>query len=219
MTSFRRTPMIFAVILAAGLVLAAGCKDEENPVQVTSDPIVEPTTPEILMAQFQAGYEARDKTDYLALLDPDFQFILRPETAARYPELGPSLDFAEEERIHIRLFSGDSVVDPLGDIYPAVQTIVFQTFEALNDWADTDDSLLFPDARWAPFDVDLLIDCGQTYSTYKATGQVKIYVREYSRNEGNEEINIFKLAGMVDLTQSDKGVEATPWGLIKAFYR
>lgn len=211
--------MVLTLILAAGLVLAAGCKDEENPVQVTPDPIVEPQTPEDLVAQLMTGYEARDKSDYLALLDPDFQFILRPETTARYPELGPSLDFDEEERIHNRMFSGESVVDPLGDLHPAVQTIVFNTFEAVDSWADTDDPLLFPDARWALFDVELLFDRGQVYSALQATGQVKIYVREITRAEGNEEITYFNLAGMVDLTRSDKGVEATPWGLIKALYR
>lgn len=211
--------MILAVILAAGLVLAAGCQDEENPVLVTPDPIVEPRTPEALLSQFRAAYETQDKTDYLSLLDPDFQFILQPETTARFPELGPSLDYDEEERIHLRMFSGESVVDPLGNLHPAVQTIVFHTFEAVDSWTDTDDPLRFPDARWAPFDVVLLFDRGQVYSALQATGQVKIYVREITRAEGTEEITYFKLAGMVDLTRSDKGVEATPWGLIKAFYR
>ena len=54
---------------------------------------------------------------------------------------------------------------------------------------------------------------------YDATGVAKIYVREHSRMAGSEEINFYKLAGIVDLTQSDKGVERTPWGLIKALYR
>jgi len=219
MASKFRPLWVLVVLLAAVLVFLGGCKDDENPVQVTPDPIVEPDTPEALLSRLQAGYEARDKADYLSLLTPDFLFILRPETTNRYPELGPALDFAEEERIHNRMFSGQGVVDPMGDLQPAVQAVSFQTFQALNDWSETDDPLQFPDTQRALFNVELLIDCGQNFSTYKATGRVKIYVREYSRLEGAEEITYYKLAGMVDLTQSDKGVERTPWGLIKAFYR
>ncbi len=219
MTNIFRSLWVLVVLLAAVLVFLGGCKDEENPVQVTPDPIVEPDTPQALMSRLRAGYETRDKTDYLSLLDPDFLFLLQQETTARYPELGPSLDFAEEERIHTRMFSGQGVVDPLGDLWPAVLNVGFLAFRAMNVWADTDGSLQFPDTQWALFEVDLLIDCGPSFSTYKATGQVKIYVREYSRMQGTEEITYYKLAGMVDLTQSDKSTERTSWGLIKAFYR
>ncbi len=219
MKRMKKSRWALALLSVGIMALAAGCGGDDDPVQVTEDPPVEPRTPEALLGAFQAGYEARDSDQYLALLDTDFQFILREETAARFPDLGPALDFAEEERIHQRMFSGEGVTDPGGDPRPGVREVVFYQFRAQDGWADSDDADNFPNAIWAPFELDLIIDCGQEFSTYKATGQAKIYVREYSRMNGGEEVTFFKLAGMVDLTQSDKGVERTPWGLIKAFYR
>jgi hypothetical protein len=180
---------------------------------------VEPGTPEILLSGIMTAYEEMDKEDYLALLDPDFLFILKPETAARYPDLGPTLDFTEEDRIHGRMFSGEPVTDPGGNRQPAVRAVGWPHFQAQDVWAETDDVDQFPGTIWAPFEVDLIVDCGQEFATFKATGVTKIYVREYSRMVGGQEMPYYKLAGIVDLTQSDKGVERTPWGLIKALYR
>lgn len=208
-----------AILLMGILVLAAGCNDDD-PVRVTEeDPPVEPPTPQALLEYVLTAYEDMDKDLYLELLDPDFLFVLRPETAARFPELGPTLDVVEEEQIHRRMFSGEHVTDPDGDRQPGVRQIGWQIFQAQDSWAESDDVDRFPDTMWAPFDVDLIVDCGQEFSTFKATGVAKFYVRQHSRLAGDEEITYFKLAGIVDLTQSDKGVERTPWGLIKALYR
>lgn len=218
MKAMKSSRWVLVVVSLGILVLAAGCSDDD-PVQVTGTTDPEPNTPQELLVYFQTSYEARDVDNYLALLDPDFQFILREDTALRYPDLGPALDFDEEEQIHHRLFSGSMVIDPGGDPQPGVREVIFNHFQALDYWAPTDDEANFPNAFYAPFELDLIIDCGQEFATYKATGQAKIYVREYSRMNGSEEVIFYKLAGMVDLTQADKGIERTPWGLIKALYR
>jgi hypothetical protein len=200
------------------LFLFAGC-NEDDPVGVTEDPPVEPPTAQALLEYVMTAYEDMDKDLYLALLDPDFLFVLRPETAARFPALGPELDVVEEERIHRRMFSGEQVTDPDGDRQPAVRQIGWPHFQALDDWVESDDVDRFPGTFWAPFAVDLIVDCGQGFATFQAAGVVKVYVREHARLAGNEEITYYKLAGIMDLTESDKGVERTPWGLIKALYR
>lgn len=218
MTNISRTPMILAVILAAGLVLAAGCKDDENPVVVNDQPPTEPGTPSELVSRFLEAYEARDSEKYLALLDPGFLFILQPETAFRMPTVGDMLDFTEEARIHQRLFSGEAVTDPNGELRPGVLNVHVPLLEAQDGWADTDNETLFPDAVWASFEVAIVFDRGQTHSSFQVNGVAKIYARAFTHMVAGEEHTYYRLAGMVDLTQSDKGVEATPWGLIKAFF-
>lgn len=218
MTSNHRAPMIFAVILAASLMLAAGCSDDENPVEVNNQPPIEPRTPSELVFNFLTTYEARDSEKYMALLDPGFLFLLQSETTLRMPSVGDKLDYDEEGRIHRRMFSGEAVIDPQGEHRPGVQDIGFPVFQAQTGWAATDNETLFPDAVWALFEVAIIFDRGQTHSTFQVNGLTKIYARAYTHMVNGEEHTYFRLAGMVDLTESNKGVEATPWGLIKAFF-
>jgi hypothetical protein len=219
MTKIARTPMALAVLLMGSLLLTAGCSDDEDPVRVISSPATEPKSTNELMSSFQAFYEARDSEKYLALLDPDFLFLLQSETVDRIPDLGNMLDFAEEERIHQRMFSGEAVIDPQGEFRPAILNIEFRQFRALDVWSETDNETLFPNSVWAPFGVELVFDCGQEHSTFEVNGVTKIYARAYSRMVEGTEITHYLMAGMVDLTFLEKGVERTPWGLIKAFYR
>lgn len=210
---------ISTLLFLAALVLVSACGGDDDPVQLPEDPTVEPRSPFDLLLGFQTAYADRDLKTYLALLDPEFRFFLHPLTVNLYPELAAGLDLTREEQIHERMFSGEGVIDPDLEPRPGVQQIYFNEFQPLDTWKTTDDPTNFPEATWALFDLDMVIDCGQNFTTYEARGQVKIYIREYTRMAGGKEIKYYKLAGMLDLTQSDKGVERTPWGLIKVFYR
>jgi len=211
--------MKFLVPLMLLVLVVGACNDEDPPQVVTPAPIVEPRTPQELMASFQTAYETMDAAAYLGLLDSDYLFVLREETALRFPDLGETLDLAEERRIHERMFSGSSVVDPDGGTQPALLGMGFLEFRALDGWNGSDDPARFPDTVWAPFGVDFLFDCGQEFATYKALGTIKVYARRYTRLVGGKEVYSYRMAGVVDLTESGKGVERTSLGLIKAFYR
>ena len=212
--------VILHLFLGFALLMAfSGCGDDEEPYQPPEDPPVEYRSVGELVEGFESAYEGRDLKAYLNCLDPDFRFILHPDTQARYPDLGPSLDFSQEDRIHGRMFSGEAVADPVGNPQPGVQGIAFNKLLALDSMQPTDDQNNFPGALWAPFDIELLIDCGPAFTTYRAEGRLKIYVRRYIRMSGGKEVEYYLLAGMVDMTDSGKGVENTPWGLIKVFYR
>ncbi len=207
------------VLMFTVLLVASGCGDDEDPVRVETDPPIGPESTAELVTQFMAAYEAKDVEKYLALLDPDYLMILSDETIFRFPDVGPTLDFAEEERIHKRMFSGKSVTDPLGDLIPGVLAIGFGVFKALDDWSPSDNEDRFPGAVWAPFQVELLFDRGQNFSTLKFGGTVKFYARSHEIMVGDTEKTVFLMAGMVDLTYLAKGVEDTPWGVVKALYR
>jgi hypothetical protein len=67
---YSRTKMLPAVLLAGGIFLAIGCKEEENPVLVGSQPPTEPRSANELVTRFLAAYEAKNADQYPALQDP-----------------------------------------------------------------------------------------------------------------------------------------------------
>jgi hypothetical protein len=209
---------VLLMLAVAVLLTAAGCS-EEDPVQVKEDPVIGPGTPEELVTQFMATYEARDVVNYLALLDPDFEMELTAETIEDFPDVGPTLDYAEEEQIHTRMFSGENVTDPNGNLVPGVQDISFSVLMALAGWSPSTDADPFPDTVWAPFEMMILFDRGQSFSTMKVEGVVKIYARAHEAKVDGAAHSYFLMAGMTDLTQFTKSTETFSWGSVKALYR
>ena len=57
-------------------MILAGCSDDDDPVRVVPDPRIGPVSPDELMTQFLAAYEAMNVDNYLALLDPEFLMVL-----------------------------------------------------------------------------------------------------------------------------------------------
>jgi len=177
-----------------------------------------PGSPYQLMANFQTIYETRDFDEYRKLMHPDFLTILQDETIMEFPDVGTTLDVAEEERIHERMFSGEAVTDTKGYLVPGVLNIDFRVFRALDDWTMSPVGDLFPEAERAPFEVDFMFDRGQSYSTLKVNGTIKFYVT--SRDSLHEGIDrqYYQMIGQVDLT-GFKAIETTSWGTVKALFR
>jgi len=210
---------VLLMLATAVLLTAAGCS-EDDPVKVQDDdPVTGPATTAELVAQFRTTYEAMDVENYQALLDPDFLMLLTAETTGDFPDVGPTLDFDEEERIHTRMFSGDNVSDPNGGLVPGVQGIDFPVLMALTGWSQTDDTDNFPDTVWAAYEVVFHFNRGQEYSTLKVEGTVKIYARAHETMIAGTAHSYFLMAGMTDLTQFMKSTESHCWGSVKALYR
>ena len=215
----NRVFLMLAVVALAGMMILAGCSDEDDPVKVVPDPPIGPESADELVAQFLAAYEAMDVDNYVALLDPEFLMILQEDTIDEFPDVGTTLDFTEEERIHQRMFSGESVTDPNGNFVPGVQTIDFSEFMALAAWSPSDDVDRFPDTVWTSYEVVVMFYRGQQFSMLRVTGMVKIYVRAHEVMVDGEEKTYYLMAGMVDLTGSGKGTEVESWGGVKALFR
>ena len=212
--------LILVAVALAGMMILAGCSDDD-PVKVVPDPEppIGPDSPDELMAQFLTAYESMDLEKYLALLDPEFLMLLQESTIIDFPDVGETLDFTKEERIHQRMFSGEDLTDPDGNFTPGTRAIAFSVFRALAGWVPNEDPDQFPGTVWAPFEVGLLFDRGQQFSTLKVEGTVKIYARAHEVEVDGTTFAYYLMAGMVDLTGNGKGTESGPWGSVKALYR
>jgi len=178
-----------------------------------------PGSPDQLMENFRTIYETRDVGEYLKLMHPDFLTILQESTTEEFPDVGTTLDFSEEQHIHKRMFSGQAVTDPQGDLVPGVLSIDFNAFHALDTWQVTPPDDIFPNTEWAPFEVVILLDRGQNYSTLKVEGVIKFYVTSEVFKQNGLKQNFYQMIGQVDLTGGFKSTEETNWGSVKALYR
>lgn len=208
----------FLIAVISVLLMATGCSDDD-PVQVQDDPATGPESPDVLMSLIMAAHETRNVSQYLALLDPEFQMFLSDETRQEFPTVGPTLDYAEEEWIHTRMFSGENVTNPEGNLVPGVQGISFYVFMPMDAWTPTVEGDPIEDAVWAPYQVVIHFDRGQTYSTMKVEGVVNVFARAHEITVAGKKETFYLLAGMTDLTYFAKGTETASWGSIKAWYR
>jgi hypothetical protein len=201
-------PKIYLMLAAIALLIAlAGCifSPEDDPVPPPVTPPQElpfPGSPDVLMQNFQTIYETRDYDDYRDIMHPDFLTILQDETIQDFPDVGETLDVNEELRIHQRMFSGDPVTDPNGNLVPGVVNISFSRFLPIDTWAISPPTDIIPNAEWALYDVEFLFDRGQTYSTLKVQGTIKFYVTSRDSLHLGTVRQYYQMIGQVDLTSS-----------------
>jgi len=178
-----------------------------------------PSSPDQLMENFQTVYEFRYAEGYRELMHPDFLTILQQSTTDEFPDVGTTLDFNEERRIHERMFSGDAVADPEGNLVPGVSHIAFNVFRATDTWVVSPQDGIIPNALWAPFEVDFMFVRGQNFSTLKTSGVIKFYVASKDSLHQGTIKQYYQMIGQVDLTNLGKAVEESNWGSIKALWR
>lgn len=178
-----------------------------------------PDSPDQLMANFLTIYETMQVYDYLRTMHPEFETILQPSTMFEFPDVGPTLSRYEEQNVHKRMFSTQAVTDPDGNLVPGVQAIVFDVFEKMAPWEIADPDGMFPDALWAPYQVSIMWDRGQSYSTMRVEGIIHFYVVSRDFEYKDEARQFFQMIGQVDLTGNIKATEESSWGTVKALFR
>jgi len=177
-----------------------------------------PGSADVLMSNFRTIYETRDFIEYRKIMHPDFLTILQDATVQEFPDVGTTLDVSEELRIHERMFSGDAVTDPQGVLVPGVLSIDFNNFRALDDWKVSPAGDIIPNAQWAPFEVGLLFDRGQNFSTLRVEGTIKFYVTSRDSMHQDSLEQYYQMIGQVDFQSFMKESENIPWGSVKALY-
>lgn len=207
--------------MLAALTVLVGCVHEDPFIPPAGTPgLPFPDTPDQLMQNFRTAYETMDITEITRLMDPTFVTILQQVTTTRFPAVGPTLDVLEETRIHERMFSKQSVVDPVGLTVPGIQTINFQTFECVDTWAPSLWTDPIPNTTCARYDVTILFDRGGSFAEVKARGMIKFYVMQRDSVVAGVDRPYYRMVGQLDLTQdSGKASQTTAWGTVKAFFR
>ncbi|MBM4131939.1 hypothetical protein FJ250_13095 [bacterium] len=178
-----------------------------------------PDTPDKLMTNFVAMYTSLNAAALAPLLHPQYVMYLQQSTYAEFPTVGTTLDTAEEQRIHERMFSGSDVTDPEGNLVPGIEEITFQTFERQGAWATSLPADPIPGTMYGLFDVVILADRGSGHSVLKAQGSLKVYVAPMDTVVAGETRTCYRMRGLVDWTGDIKASETENWGSIKALFR
>ncbi len=176
-------------------------------------------TEDQLMANFRNVYEEMNFASFDELMHPDFIMLLQQSTIEEFPDLGQTLDLAEEMRIAERMFGGVPVTDPDGALVPGISGIAFPVFARQGAWVDTPDNDPIPHTRSAFYDVMIYFD-RVGYSTMRVEGMIKFYVAgRDSLHNGTEQV-FYEMKGQFDLTgEPVKAVEGASFGSVKALFR
>lgn len=178
-----------------------------------------PDTPDKLMENFLTMYETMNPAALAPLLHPQYVMILQESTYMQFPSVGTTLDPAEEQRIHERMFGGTNVTDPDGALVPAIEDITFPYFARSGAWGTSLPSDQIPDTPYALYEVEIWMDRGVGHTILKTTGYLKAYVAAVDTVVAGETRSCYRLRGLVDLTLDNKASESFSWGSSKALFR
>lgn len=213
------------VLMFGVLLVASGCSDDkENPlIPGTGDNIPDsslpfPDTPEQLMANFQKIYETMDVDEYKLILDPAFETHLQQSSQNEFPGVGPTLDMTEENHLHQRMFLGEQLQDANGNFLPAIAAFGFSKFRILVGWGMSLPTDPIPNTLSAMYEVDILVDRGQNFSTQKVAGTIRFYVTTAEGILNDQPKTYYRLVGQLDLTNPGKSTDVIAWGSLKALY-
>jgi hypothetical protein len=132
------------------------------------------------MIAFQQMYENRDYDRMRDIMHPDFFMVLQQSTREDFPDVGDFIELNEELRMHERMFSGQSVVDPNGSIVPAISEITFSKFRQIGDWITAPQKgTLFPNADYGTWQIEILFT-RPGYKDISAEGQVQFLSQSHS---------------------------------------
>lgn len=204
------TKKILLLLFAVALIVApAGCifspdEDDDDTGGGGTTPVglPFPATEDILMENFRLSYEDMDFNSFRDMLHPDYVFLLQPSTTEEFPDVGDQFSREEEIEIARRMFAGDPVTDPDGNLVPGISTISFDHYEQQGEWDTSSGNDVIPDSQFALFDVTFLFD-RPGHSTLKVVGQIKFYVAARDSFHNGATRDYWQMRGQQDLTNSN----------------
>lgn len=194
----KRNLMLLAVAL---LVVPAGCifsPPEDTTPTKPGETLPFADSPQQLMENFQTVYEDMDIDGYREVINSDFVIYLSQDTIDEYSLPREFFDYDEEVQITERMFSGNAITRPNGDIIPGITRIQFNLFQAEEAWAVSPADHRIPNAPWAPYRVDFTIDQGSVQ--LNITGIIEFYLStEQVEHQGRTQTK-YTMVGQVDYT-------------------
>ena len=119
-----------------------------------------------------------------------------------------------------RIFAGNAITRPNGDIIPGITRIEFNIFQAEADWAVAAEDHDFAGAIWAPFRVDITVDQGNE-GRFDINGIIEFYLGAESVEYQGSTVTNYRMVGQVDYTGyywAKRPTEDTAWGDLKALF-
>jgi hypothetical protein len=168
-----------------------------------------PVVADELMTRFGAVYADMDASGYAAILDSRFTTVLQQSTRDSFPDVGDTLGYIAELRIHQRMFSRQNVTDPNGQFIPAIQSVEVDTLQRVGEWSQSPANDPFPLAECAVYRVSLRMDRGAVMPTTVVSGQIKFYVTHHDVIVDGIARPSYQLLGQVDMTREQQ-VVTTP---------
>lgn len=197
----------------------------DNAQSGSTDNRVFPSTPDILMGNFQFAYETMSSTDLANAMHPQSMMVLQQSTRNTFPDVGATLDHTELTRIIERMFSKQDVVDPSGELVPGVATIEFQAFQRVSAWTRSLPGDVIPDTECALYGIQVRVDRGQNYSVINVGGNIRFYVSHRDSTVAGVTRPYYRIIGQADLTDDPlasagaKGYESSSWGSAHVLFR
>jgi len=196
--------LLLLLATLAMLIFAAGCifsPDKETgggpPPPPSTMPY--PGSRDQLMLNFKQIYEDMDYDAFREMMHEDYFMILQQSTIDDFPSVGPTIDLAEELRMHERMFAGDPVTDPDGVLVPGISSISFEEFRQLGEWVKSPPNDPIPNADSGTWQVDFLF-ARPGFLDFSVKGQIKFYVSKRDSTAGGITKDYWQMVGQKDET-------------------
>lgn len=197
----RLTRVLMLAALAV-LVVPAGCIFSPDDGGGTPPPPTElpfAGTPDQLMKNFQTVYEAMDIDGYRQVIDTDFRIYLSQDTIDEYFLPRDFFDYDEEVLITERMFSGNAITRPNGDIIPGITRIQFNIYEPVSAWETSPADHRIPNALWATYQVQFVIEQGNV-GRLNIDGRINFYLTSEEVEFQGRMQTRWKMVGQEDYT-------------------
>ncbi|MBU2503051.1 hypothetical protein KJ682_17095 [bacterium] len=200
MKSFLTLGLVGLLLFPTGCIFSPD--DNDGPVGGSSAGLPFPGSPDQLMKNFRSIYEDMDIEDYRNMLHPDYLTILKESTRLDFPEVGETLDYTEEIRIHTNMFSGAPGRDAQGNLTNPISAIQFDEPVQLTDWETSPATDPIPNALAALFEVSFNFERAGD-KTLQVQGQIKFFIT--SRDSLHQGVNkqYYQMIGQWDFTEDE----------------
>ena len=214
------------LLVVAGLViclsLAAGCSDDDNPVDPVTDIELPPVVVE-LADEFSTLYEDMNSGRMAEILHEDAKVFLLPSTIEEWEGGDHPLDFQYFDRdsllaVHENIFSGKSGVDQTGSAIPPVGSIRGGVFERVGSWElNEEEAENFPDLVVYSALHNVLIHFNNPdYHRYEISNDVFLFATEVDEPG----LSGWQLLGWREMDPFfAQATENTAWGDLLTMYR
>ena len=126
------------LVLLASVILISACSDDDTPVTPPVQTVPGYASADLVVAAYLQAYQDLDHQIFQNIMRDDFEMILQQSTVQEFPLVGATLDRTQELLIAERMFSGQPLIGPNGNLIQAISSIQIPLFEQQSAWAEVE---------------------------------------------------------------------------------